>query len=125
MGTVYLGRDPELNRDVAIKVLSTPVPDDQLLERFLREARATAGLRHVNIITVYAVGQFDGQPFIAMEYVDGVSLADVIAIRDGNLAKKIWYLEQICDGLAAAHRAGIIHRDIKPSNVMVDRESIV
>ena len=67
MGTVYLGRDADLDRSVAIKVLRNPLSDEELLQRFLREARAAANLRHENIITIYEVGQHDRQPFMAME----------------------------------------------------------
>lgn len=126
MGTVYLGRDPELDRPVAIKMLRDQVRDEELLQRFFREARAAAALRHPNIITIYASGQHDLQPYIAMELVEGASLADVIRQRRPlTLADKLSYLAQICAGLHFAHRAGIIHRDIKPANLMVDREGVI
>lgn len=126
MGSVYLGRDPDLGRQVAIKVIREEVRDPEVLDRFFREARAAAALRHPNIITVYASGQHDHQPYMAMEYVEGESLADIIRSRRTlPLSDKISYLEQICAGLHFAHRAGIVHRDIKPANVMVDREGVV
>ena len=126
MGSVYLGRDPELGRQVAIKVIREEVRDQEALDRFFREARAAAALRHPNIITVYASGQQDHQPYMAMEYVDGESLADIIRSRRTlPLSDKISYLQQICTGLHFAHRAGIVHRDIKPANIMVDREGVV
>ena len=126
MGVVYLGRDPELDRQVAIKVIREEVHDQEVLDRFFREARAAAALRHPNIITIYASGQHDYQPYMAMEYVDGESLADVIRLRRNvALADKISYLEQICAGLHFAHHAGIVHRDVKPANIMVDREGVV
>jgi serine/threonine-protein kinase len=126
MGSVYLGRDPELGRQVAIKVIREEVRDQEVLDRFFREARAAAALRHPNIITVYASGQHDHQPYMAMEFVDGESLAEIIrARRTLPLSDKISYLEQICAGLHFAHRAGIVHRDIKPANIMVDREGVV
>lgn len=126
MGAVYLGRDPELDRQVAIKVIREEVHDQEVLDRFFREARAAAALRHPNIITVYASGQHDHKPYMAMEFVDGESLADIIRHRRNvTLSDKISYLEQICAGLHFAHRAGIVHRDIKPANVMVDREGVV
>ena len=126
MGSVYLGRDPELGRQVAIKVIREEVRDQEVLDRFFREARAAAALRHPNIITVYASGQHDHQPYMAMEFVDGESLADLIkSRRTVPLSDKISYLEQICAGLHVAHRAGIVHRDIKPANIMVDREGVV
>lgn len=126
MGTVYLGQDPELDRPVAIKVLRDQVHDPEVLERFFREARAAAALRHPNIITIYASGQHEFQPFMAMEFVDGKSLAEVIRRRRPlTLSDKLSYIEQICAGVHFAHRAGIIHRDIKPANLMVDREGVV
>lgn len=126
MGSVYLGRDPELDRQVAIKVIREEVHDQEVLDRFFREARAAAALRHPNIITIYASGQQDHQPYMAMEFVDGDSLAEIIKQRRNvPLSDKISYLEQICSGLQFAHKAGIVHRDIKPANVMVDREGVV
>jgi len=126
MGTVYLGRDPNLDRQVAVKVLREPLADDELLQRFLREARATANLRHENLVTIYEVDQHDHQPFIAMEYVDGTTLAEVIKRRQQlPLRQKCSFVEQICAGLHHAHRVGIVHRDIKPANVMVDAQGII
>jgi serine/threonine protein kinase len=126
MGTVYLARDPVLDRLVAIKLLRDPLSDDELLQRFLREARAAARLRHDNIITVYDVGQHDQQPFMAMEYVDGTSLAEVIATRQPlALDEKLSYLEQLCAGLHHAHGQGLVHRDVKPANVMVDARRVI
>jgi serine/threonine-protein kinase len=126
MGAVYLGRDPDLDRPVAIKVLREPMADDELLQRFLREARATANLRHENLITIYEVGSHDQQPFIAMEYVDGTTLGELIKRRQAlPLVQKLSYLEQICAGLHHAHRVGIVHRDIKPANLMVDGHGVV
>ncbi|MGH9204175.1 MAG: serine/threonine-protein kinase, partial [Vicinamibacterales bacterium] len=126
MGTVYLGRHPELGRLDAIKVLRDPLFDEELLERFLREARAAANLRHENIITVYDVGQHDHQPYMAMEYVDGTSLAEIIRDRQPlALGARLSYIEQICSGLHYAHNEGIVHRDIKPANLMVDRHGVI
>jgi serine/threonine protein kinase len=126
MGTVYLGRDPDLDRSVAIKVLREPLAEDELLQRFLREARATASLRHENLVTIYQVGEHEHQPFIAMEYVDGTTLSDIIKQRQPlPVAQKLSYLEQICAGLHHAHRSGIVHRDIKPANVMVDSQGVI
>ncbi len=126
MGTVYLARDPDLDRLVAIKVLREPLLDGELLERFFREARAAAKLRHDNLITIYDVGQHDHQPFMAMEYVDGTTLASVIFERQPlPLVEKLSYIEQICSGLHHAHCEGIIHRDVKPANLMLDRRRVV
>ena len=126
MGTVYLGRDPGLGRQVAIKVIREEVRDKEVLDRFFREARAAAALRHPNIITVYTSGQHEYQPYMVMEFVDGESLAEIIRSRRTlPLSDKMSYLEQICAGLHFAHRAGIVHRDIKPANIMIDREGVV
>jgi serine/threonine-protein kinase len=126
MGAVYLGRDVELDRPVAIKVIREEIHELETLDRFFHEARAAAALRHPNIITIYASGQHEHQPYMVMEFIDGESLADII--RDGRevpILKKLSYLEQLCSGLHFAHRAGIIHRDVKPANVMVDTEGMV
>ena len=126
MGAVYLGRDPELDRQVAIKVIREEVHDQEVLDRFFREARAAAALRHANIITVYASGQENHRPYIAMEYIEGESFADIIKQRKNlPLTEKVSYLEQVCAGLAFAHKAGIVHRDVKPANIMIDREGVV
>src|SRR5688500_3323428 len=126
MGSVYLARDPDLGRSVAIKVLRDPVFDEELLQRFFQEARAAANLRHDNIITIYDIGQHEHQPYMALEYVDGQTLFEVIRNRPPlPLARKLSYIEQICAGLHFAHGAGIVHRDIKPANVMVDRRDVL
>ena len=82
MGAVYLGRDVDLNRPVAIKVIREEIHELETLDRFFQEARAAAALRHPNIITIYASGQHEHQPYMVMEFVDGESLADII--RDGR-----------------------------------------
>jgi serine/threonine protein kinase len=126
MGAVYLGRDADLDRQVAIKVIRQEIHDQAILDRFFREARAAAALRHPNIITIYASGEHEHQPYIVMEFVDGESFADIIKQkRSLSLSQKLSYLEQVCAGLSVAHRAGIVHRDIKPANVMVDRDGVV
>jgi serine/threonine protein kinase len=126
MGAVYLGRDVELNRQVAIKVIRGEIHEEEALDRFFQEARAAAALRHPNIVTIYASGKYEHLPYIAMEFVEGESLAEII--RNGNnvaILHKLAYLEQLCSGLHFAHRAGIIHRDVKPANVMVDKDGMV
>lgn len=126
MGAVYLAHDTELDRQVAIKVIREEVHDQEVLDRFFREARAAAALRHPNIITIYACGQHEHQPFMVMEFVEGESFADIIRSRRNlPLADKLAYIEQVCAGLHFAHRAGIVHRDIKPANIMVDRHGMV
>jgi len=120
-GTVYLARDPGLDRRVAVKTL-TPGPEDtpELRVRFLREAQAAGGLRHPNIVTVYDVGEDAGQPYIAMEYVDGHDLDQLMQQREPHpMEWRLDVLRQLCDGLAHAHRRGIVHRDVKPGNIRV------
>jgi hypothetical protein len=121
MGTVYLATDPLLRRTVAIKVL--PVHDEELRERFAREARSAASLRHNNIVTIYDVGEDDGKPFLAMEFIDGESMAELVRRRAAiDLDKRIRLMIDLCSGLGYAHRSGIIHRDIKPGNLMITSE---
>jgi len=126
MGDVYLGRDSTLDRQVAIKVVRAEVRDQGALDRFFREARAAANLRHPNVVTIYTCGQHDKQPYMVMEFVDGESLSEVIRQRRNlMLSDKLSYIEQICAGLHYAHLAGIVHRDVKPANIMVDRQGVV
>jgi serine/threonine-protein kinase len=126
MGSVHLAYDPNLDREIAVKLLRGPALDQELRARFLREARATANLHHSNIVTIFEVGQEDDQLFIAMEYVAGQSLGSLIAGHHAvPLTTKLTYLEQICAGLAFAHAAGVVHRDVKPANLMVDAQGIV
>lgn len=121
MGTLFLGWDPKLERLIAIKTLTHD--DREFRERFSREARAAARLRHAHIITTYDVGEWEGQPFIAMEYCQGENLEALLREPSAlSIEHKIALLEQLCDGLAFAHRAGIVHRDIKPANLMVNPE---
>ena len=118
MGVLYLALDPVIDRLVAVKLLR--VDTEEMRVRFLREARACGGLQHKNIVTIYDVGVHDDQPFIAMEYIKGETLAEVIG-RNATLTldQKIKLVEELCDGLSYAHDAGLIHRDIKPANLMV------
>jgi serine/threonine protein kinase len=124
MGAVYLARDPDLDRQLAIKLVKDDLSDDpELRERFTREARSAARLRHHNIITVFDIGEYEGRPFIAMEFIPGESLADVI--RRGEVVetgRALGWMESLAAGLAHAHKSGIVHRDIKPGNLMVDPE---
>jgi serine/threonine-protein kinase len=121
MGVIYRARDTVLDREVAIKtVSSTALADPELKERFYREARACAKLQHSNIVTVYDFGEHEGTAYIAMELLRGSDLGRVIAEkRPIGLREKVALIAGICDGLHHAHSAGIIHRDIKPSNIFL------
>ena len=119
MGVLYRAIDPKIaNRPVAIKVLR--VDDEEMRLRFEREARMIGLLEHPNIVTVYDVGDHDGQPFIAMKFIPGDTLAERIERHPPMpLVERLVLIEQLCDGLAYAHGRGVIHRDIKPLNLMV------
>jgi serine/threonine protein kinase len=120
MGSLYLARDPAIDRLIAIKLLKDGF-DSSVRERFAREARATGRLRHPNIVTVFDVGEHEDRPFIAMEYVPGETLAQLIERRAPvRVVEKLAILEDLCDGLHYAHAEGIVHRDIKPANVILD-----
>ncbi|HWW83828.1 MAG TPA: serine/threonine-protein kinase, partial [Vicinamibacterales bacterium] len=119
MGTLYRAWDPKLERQIAIKLLRGD--NDELRERFAREARSAARLRHRHIVMIYDVGDHLGQPFIALEYIEGQTLAELVASRAPlPVVRKLELIEELCDGLAYAHQIGIIHRDVKPANAMVD-----
>src|SRR5262249_23900549 len=108
---------------IVIKLLRED--NEQLRERFAREARAIARLRHPNIVTIFDVGEQDGHPFIAMEYIQGHTLAELIRAARLHIAWKLRVIEELCDGLGFAHKVGIVHRDVKPANVMVEHEGAV
>lgn len=123
MGEVYLAQDTELNRKVALKVLPSDVAlSRDRMERFNREAKAAAALNHPNIAHVYEIGQSDQTTFIAMEYVDGQTLRDLIQNKQTELPKLLRYLQHAAAGLAKAHATGIVHRDLKPDNIMVTHD---
>jgi len=123
MGIVYKAHDTTLDRIVALKFLApflTTDPSEK--ERFYHEARAAAALTHPNIAVVHEIGEYENQVFIAMEYIEGQSLRDLVGAYGHtplSIPKAIDIAIQICEGLAAAHEKGIVHRDIKSDNIIV------
>ncbi len=125
MGQIYRARDPRLGRQVALKVLSQQLTKDpESVARFVGEARAASALNHPNIVTIYEVGEFEGQHFIAMEFVQGATLRQLMK-HSGELERFNDVASQVARALGAAHAAGIVHRDIKPENIMIRDDGYV
>ncbi|HKZ78192.1 MAG TPA: protein kinase [Pyrinomonadaceae bacterium] len=123
MGEVYLAQDTKLDRKVALKILPADLASNrERMERFIREAKSAAALNHPNIAHIYEIGEHDGVKFIAMEFIDGVTLREKIHRERTELTRLLRYLQHSAEGLAKAHAAGIVHRDLKPDNIMITRE---
>ena len=123
MGEVYLAHDTKLDRKVALKVLPAQLAADQdRMRRFVQEAKAAAALNHPNIAHIYEIGEHQGLNFMAMEFIDGLTLTELMKSRDEDIVKLLRYLQHVAEGLAKAHAAGIVHRDLKPDNLMVTRD---
>ncbi|CAN5874589.1 hypothetical protein BH18ACI5_BH18ACI5_22500 [soil metagenome] len=121
MGVVHRAVDPLLQRTVAVKLISSAIDaDEELRERFFREARAAGQLSHKNIITIYDLGEHEGQPFLAMEFLEGQDLQQRLAAGPPmTLARKLELAIEICEGIEYAHVHGVVHRDIKPANIFI------
>ncbi len=123
MGEVYLAEDTRLRRKVALKILPAELAANKdRMRRFEQEAQAAAALNHPNIAHIYEIGESDDVNFIAMEFIDGVTLRELIYETQTDLAKLLRHLQHVAEGLAKAHAGGIVHRDLKPDNVMVTRD---
>src|SRR5882762_9066190 len=123
MGEVYLAQDTKLDRKVALKILPADLAANQdRMRRFVQEAKAAAALNHPNIATIHEIGESDGVNFIAMEFIDGATLREMIHQEQTDLRKLLRCLQHVAEGLAKAHTAGIVHRDLKPDNIMITRD---
>jgi len=125
-GDVYLAHDPVLDRDVAVKLIRGDFDDSVAHTRLVLEARAAGRLRHPNIVTIFDVGEHEGNPYIAMEHVPGETLRSIIRRQaELSLPRRLELVEGASAGLAHAHRAGVVHLDVKPDNLMLDDGGIV
>lgn len=128
MGVVYLARDPNIDRTVAVKTIGSPDDEsrDELLKRLTMEARSAGRLQHRNIVTIHDFGIQDDVSYIVMEFIEGTNLGAMIARHEPiSLDQKLDILIQLCDGMAYAHELGVLHRDLKPSNVALTTKHVV
>jgi serine/threonine protein kinase len=127
MGEVYKAQDKTLGRFVALKIMRSAALDEtNARERFIREAQAAGGLRHPNIVTIYDLGDVEGQMYIAMEFIHGKDLEHIIKSKTPLvLDDKMNIMIQVCEGVAFAHKNQVVHRDLKPSNIRIDDQGIV
>jgi serine/threonine protein kinase len=125
MGIVYKAHDVRLQRFLALKFLKSDRVTEDFRRRFLQEARASSALHHPNIVHVYDIGVFEGQDYIAMEYVEGLSLRQILRERPIEISEALRYAIQVADAMAVAHAAGIVHRDLKPANLIITQAGLV
>src|SRR5713101_2964623 len=122
MGLVYRAYHVQLARTGAVKIMQGIAPDEDSIARFRREAQAIAQMRHANILNVFDFGEFEGTPYMIVEYVPGGSLASRIKHSPMDTATALRYLDGIASGLDYAHSLGIVHRDVKPANVLLEKD---
>ena len=123
MGEVYLAEDTSLHRKIALKILPEELAASKdRMRRFVQEAQSAAALNHPNIATIHEIGEHESTHFIAMEFIDGQTLREIIYQPQANLAKLLRHLQHVAEGLSKAHTAGIVHRDLKPDNIMITRD---
>src|SRR4051794_22862613 len=127
MGVVYRAHDPTLDREVAVKVMFGDFAENEVArQRFFREARAAARLQHVNIVTVFEFAEYDGMPYIVMEFLRGMSVAERLRLhRPLSLADTIDTIRQLCCGLEFAHESGVVHRGVNPANIWLCSDGTV
>src|SRR5258707_12952562 len=124
MGEVYLAQDTKLDRRVALKILPADLASNRdRMERFIREAKSAAALSHPNVAQIFEIGEHDGTHYIALEFIEGVTLRDKIYRDHTELRKLFRYLQHVAKVLVKAHAAGIVHRDLKPKNGRIKRYS--
>lgn len=126
MGIVYLGRDPRLDREVAIKLLNLQRSSDPAwVSRFAREAKLASALNHPSVLTIYEVGEHDGAPYLATELVRGETLRERLNRRTVSLSEAVAFGSQLISAVAAAHAGQVVHRDLKPDNVMIRSDGLL